>query len=418
MSLVLPKSSIYQFLFVLCVGVPYANSFSYEQTFAVWALCAAYTFSTKYSVAIIKQVFCYFGIISIGFLVSFSYDYKPYLIIRDITYISKPIIGLLLGYQLCKYNFKKAFQTIAYTGLIIAIIHLLVIVNAALVMHARTIEAYRLYCGYFSDFEIYVLIVLIFHEKFQLGFSKQKLRYFLLVIGVSSFLYLSRTNFIQFAILFVAMKGYLKLNRTSLLVITSMIALSIVGYSAVLYYNPKRNGPGIESFLYKVKVAPTEPFKTKIDRGNWKDFNDNYRSYENISTVKQVLGKETKQALIFGEGLGSEVDLKQKVRLGNLQMRYISILHNGFMTVFLKSGLAGVLLLIISILLFFRNGKTEVPIVKNINLMMVGTGFFMIVSCWVFMGFYFVADTKSILIGFLICYKSMAESEHYLAARE
>ena len=88
-------------------------------------------------------------------------------------------------------------------------------------------------------------------------------------------------------------------------------------------------------------------------------------------------------------------------------MRYIPFLHNGFMTIFLKSGILGVFLLTLSIFYFFRMKKSDIEVVKNINYLLLGTGVFLILSYWVFMGFYFTVDTKTIFIGFLICYKEL-----------
>jgi hypothetical protein len=219
-------------------------------------------------------------------------------------------------------------------------------------------------------------------------------------------MYLSRTNFIQFFILLFALKGYFEVNRRLIVVLVSLTLATVIGYSAILYINPRRNGPGMEAFLYKIKVAPIEPFKTKINRGDWKDFNDNYRSHENIITVRQVT-HQGNYSTIFGEGLGSKVDLKQKIWLGDMELRYISILHNGFMTVFLKSGLLGVFFLLVSIFLLFKKTRSDIPIVKQVDMIMIGSGLFMFVSCWVFMGYYFIADTKSIFIGFIICYREI-----------
>ena len=103
--------------------------------------------------------------------------------------------------------------------------------------------------------------------------------------------------------------------------------------------------------MYKVKNAPIEAFSTKINRSDWKDFHDNYRSYENIRTTEQLSYNES---FLFGEGIGSQVDLKQKVRLGDTDLRQISILHNGYMTVLLKSGIIGLLFLLFSIFYFFK----------------------------------------------------------------
>ena len=83
-------------------------------------------------------------------------------------------------------------------------------------------------------------------------------------------------------------------------------------------------------------------------------------------TIRQVSNEGTK-SLILGQGLGSQIDLKQKIMLGDMELRFISILHNGFMTVLLKSGLLGVLFFIISIYLLFIQKKSQIPIIKSLN---------------------------------------------------
>ncbi len=172
-------------------------------------------------------------------------------------------------------------------------------------------------------------------------------------------------------------------------------------------YNPKREGDGVEALLYKIKIAPTEPFKTKIDRNDWKDFNDNYRSWENILGIRQMT-EDGWATIVFGKGIGSKVDLKEEVWLGDMRLRYISILHNGYLTVFLKAGLVGIFLYLTTIFMLFRRPKSDIPIVKSLNLLLFGTGIFLIFSNWVFMGVYNLLDNKSILIGALICYREMA----------
>lgn len=405
MATVIKKTFLYQLLFAICVAVPYINI--YELTFIVWSFAVVFTLQKKYSFSIIKQIACYVAILIVSLIVMLFKDHERYFIIRDFTYIVKPVLGLLIGYQLCKAFPHKAFQTIAHTAFFLALIHFWLIFLGVVVHKAFTVNDIRYYAGYFSDYEVYALIILVFHKKFELGFTQRRVLLYTTVITISSFLYLSRTNFIQFFILYFALKGYFVLNRRLIVVLVSFTVVCAIGYSAILFINPKRNGPGMEAFLYKIKVAPIEPFKTKINRYDWKDFNDNYRSYENIMTVRQVT-RDGNYSTFFGQGLGSKVDLKQKIWLGDMELRYISILHNGFMTVFLKSGVLGLLFLVLSIFLLFKKIKSDIPIVRQINYMMVGTGLFMFVSCWVFMGFYFIADTKSIFIGFIICYREIA----------
>ncbi|MDI1317579.1 hypothetical protein [Flavobacterium sp.] len=402
MKLTIPNNIFYQFLFILCVSVPYLDIF--ELTIGTWSLTFLITIRNNYSISLFKLIIPYILILLIAFVVSFNYDYQKYFIIRDVTYLLKPVIGFFLGYQLCHKNLNNAFKLIVTTGVFIAICHIAVILSAIFIYGARTVADLRLHSGYFSDYEIYTLIILIFYKKFQLDYSKKTVRILTILVGFSAFMYLARTNFIQFLILFLALKGYFELNKKSILIFASIIITSIISYSIVLYINPRRDAEGVEGFLYKIKVAPLEPFKTKINREDYKDFNDNYRSYENIMTIRQVT-RDGVTPTIFGKGLGSQIDLKQEVRLGDMNLRFISILHNGFMIVFLKSGLLGIFFYLFTIFYFFNSPKSETGIGNQITLLFIGTGVFLFISNWVFLGFYNLTETKSILLGFLIAYR-------------
>lgn len=400
MKLSISKNIPYQFLYLLCIGLPYLNN--YELTFAVWSFTLLVTLNKTYSIHLLKIVGCFVAIFGVAFISGLFRSYPLYQIIRDITYLVKPIIGLLIGYQLCKFDSKTAFKTIIYTGIFIAFVHLIILAITAARFQSLSVNLLREFGGYFSDYEIYVLIILIFHKHFNLGFSKKKLYFLILILGVSSFLYLARTNMIQFAILFVGMKGYYKINRQSILVVSSVAIAVLVGYAAILSYNPKRNGKGLEAFLYKIKIAPIEPFKTKIDKDDWKDFNDNYRSFENIITFKQVTHDGT-AATVFGKGLGATINLGRRVRSNDgTFVQQIAIVHNGYMTAFLKSGLIGVFFVFLSIYYIAKTRKPENEFLENCNRLLVGTGFFLLISYFVFLGFYFKFDTKAILIGFII----------------
>lgn len=402
MKITIPNNFFYQFIFFLCIAIPYLDHF--ELTIITWTVGVLVTVSKSYSTSILKITIPFFIVLLIAFFIMFFYDYEKYYIIRDVTYLMKPIIGFFIGYQVCKRNLQNGFKLLINTALLIAIAHIAVVVFAFVVYRISTVNEIREYGGYFSDYEVYILAILIFHKKFQLEYSKKKILFFTAIIGFSVFLYLARTNFLQLLILVVAMKGYFKITAQSITVFISIILLSIIGYSTVLYINPKRNGEGVEAFLYKIKVAPSETFKTKIKRDDYKDFNDHYRAYENIMTIRQV-SKGGIVDVLFGKGLGSRIDLRQKVYLGDMELRFISILHNGFMIVFLKSGLLGLFIFFYTIYFFFIKRKSNNELINNINLLFIGTGVFLILSNWVFLGFYNLIDTKTILVGFLICYR-------------
>jgi hypothetical protein len=398
------KDYIYQVLFFISVGLPYLNN--YELNFALWSLMAVLTLRKKYSLTIIKYVGLFVGIFAIAMVSSLFYHVKFYEYARDIAYMLKPIIGLVLGYQLCKDYLQKPMNILVNSGILLAIAHTGILVFSVVFLHIRNLEDLRLYGGFFSDFEVYALIFLLFHDKFGVEVSKTKYWFGVLILFFSIGMYFARTNFIQLVFLFMAMKGYFVLNARSLRIIVTSVIVIGLGYTAIYIYNPARRGSTLETFLYKVKNTPIEPFKTKVDVNNWKDFNDNYRSYETILTIRQTKA-EGARAIIMGQGMGSSVDLKQKVWLQTTYMRYIPFLHNGFMTVLLKAGILGDILLILSITFLFKKYKTSDPDVVAINNLLVGTGVFLIISYYVFMGLYFVPDPKSVLIGFLFRHREL-----------
>jgi hypothetical protein len=77
------------------------------------------------------------------------------------------------------------------------------------------------------------------------------------------------------------------------------------------------------------------------------------------------------------------------------------------MTVYLKAGLAGIILNLIFIYLLFRQRRSDIPMVKQINLFMVGTAIFLIIANWVLLGLYLKIDNKSLVIGIILCYREM-----------
>lgn len=400
------RQTINTLLFIASVMIPALNN--YELTFAVWSIAVFLSLRRSYSVKFASLLVSPLVILAIASVSFIGKDHSLYNIIRDITYLLKPILGLVLGYQLGKdMEGIRAFRLIILTGFLLAVAHLLIAFYAVVFLYIRNVHMLRFYAGYFNDFEMYSLAMLLFSGRFGLSYKPYVKLVMLLIMTASGFLYLARTDFILFGILVAGLMGYLRLTPRSLKIISYATVMVLVAYAIVYNMNPKRGATGFEAFMYKVKIAPVEAFKTKINENDWKDFNDNYRSFENIITVEQV-SKYGPASVLFGRGLGSEVDLGRKIWSNDSEMiRYLPALHNAYMTVFLKSGIVGVLFLVQFIVLLFRQGRASSQEIYMINQLLVASAVFLILSNWVFMGLYFKVDTKAILIGFLICQKEL-----------
>lgn len=400
------KFNLTYFYYILSLLVLFLNN--YELTFIIWLFIAFLTFKLKYSKQIFYIITCYSIIILISFLTEFLfYDNNLYNKVRDLTYLLKPILGLFIGYNISKEFKLNALQYAVKAGVILSFIHLLLVFFAILNHRTLSVSEIREHSGYFNDYEPFVLLLLFFSNSFQIRLTqKQKLTY-ILIVGISVFSYLSRTNFLQLILLFLAIKGYFILTTRSIKVISLTVIISLIGYFAIYNYNPKRKGSFVDEFLYKVKIIPIEAFKTKINQEDWKDFNDNFRSFENIKTFNQITYGGI-QPVLTGNGLGSTVDIGRKMYTNDgTIVRYYPALHNAFSTVLLKSGMIGVLFYLLSIFIIFNKIKTNSKEIFYLNNLIKGAAIFLLLSSWVFMGFYLKLDNKSILIGLLIGYREM-----------
>jgi hypothetical protein len=76
------------------------------------------------------------------------------------------------------------------------------------------------------------------------------------------------------------------------------------------------------------------------------------------------------------------------------------------MTVLLKTGIFGLCIYFITIFFFLYNPRSNTKELYTLKLLFIGTGVFLVLSNWVFMGVYNLLDSKSLLIGFLFAYKN------------
>lgn len=403
MKLAITSDFKYQFLFFLAVVFSYVNN--YELTLFVWLCVLFLTLKRYYSVDILKLIIPFFVIAIIAGIRSFFYKYDTYTIVRDIAYFIKPIVGLLIGYQCVSSKKNNFLNVVVYISLIFAIVHLLMVAYAFAFESIRNIHRIRLHAGYFSDFETFAFIIIIFKHKFNLNYSKKFYLFLLITIGTSVVFYFARTNLIQFFILFFGMFGLYKFSKEKLIILCALFILGFLGYQKIVEMNPIRNAKGIEGFLYKVKNAPKEIYDPYIVNDNSSRFHDNFRSYETKVTILQMLN-DSNSALYFGKGLGSTVDYGRYMGTNDGTMvKHAPILHNGYTTVFLKAGLLGLFIYLIMMFnLYHLGARKKFANQENIKLLLSSTAVFMFISSLVFLGFYLKLDNKSLFVGGLIAY--------------
>ena len=283
----------------------------------------------------------------LGFIGTLLHKYKAFNIIKDLFHFIKPIVGILLGYLFFRKinDFELFIKTIVIASVLSAFIHLY-IVFFVVDFFSGEIWNIRLYTK--DNFlELFGLIFLVFYKKYEGKklFNSYLIRVFALgIISISCILYFSRTMIVIAVLMLVTIYGYTKITKRSIIMAGTGVVLLSLLFVYLNNANIRRGKPGLEGFLYKIKMAPGEIFVTNINRDDHADLWDHWRAYE--AKRAYALMEESPSSFIVGTGHGSLVNLKFFVPIpDNLKgMKYISELHNGYMYVFYKLGAIGILI--------------------------------------------------------------------------
>ena len=408
--MIISKSKFYTLLFILVLFLQlYLPSFKLNLFLQIGVLLL-YFFNEKSSIEkrFLKIIVPLLLLFLLGFIGTLFHNYPIYEIIKDIFHFLKPIVGILIGFLFYKKinNFNLFIKTIVYCGFASAIIHFLVLIFTRN-LFSGSVDAIREF-GKDNFLELFALFFLLFYNFFQkvrLFENCLLARLILIVLLLSNVLYFSRTMIVVAIILLLSVYGYTVLNNKTIRFMVLFITAVALFYGYLFSVKIERNKPGIEGFLYKVKIAPAELFKTKIDRDNHKDLWDHWRGYE--AKRAYALMQENPSSFVVGTGFGSLVNLKFKAPLTGEKegMRYISELHNGYMYVFYKTGSIGIIILLLFFvtlyLALYRKDKNK----KMISVFISGIGLVYVFTTLTITGIYNGRDVIIFILGGLLYFE-------------
>ena len=329
-----------------------------------------------------------------------------YNFVKDCVHIMMPLFGITLGFYITKSlnNKSKIFKIIILYCFISAIIHIItVFVNIDGEWSTRYIRSLGGKGSIIEAFGYSIFIVFFKRKKYQI-FSKRFGYWYIIVATVSILLYLSRTTFTAIILFLISFYGLTQLNRKQIIYFFGFFLFSVVFMVSLQFMNIERNSTGIESFLYKIKIAPSEIFNSDIDIDDHKQLWDKWRAYEVKMAFNTIKKDGNALSYVTGMGLGSQVDLGFEAPLSKEKMRYIPHLHNGYAYVFFKSGIVGVMVLVFWMLYLygFIYRRTIIPEKIMLYRMVSGIGLYLIFSTLVITGIYNLGVILSLLLGLIL----------------
>lgn len=337
----------------------------------------------------------------IGILGFFWNDYLIVNFIKDFTHFIKPLFAIAIGYLTFKsINSASIFiKTIVKVAVVTAVVHLIGVLFFSSLISGSIQDAREF--GLDNFIEIFALYMLLFSSKYKIDLFENPIykKVILSILIVSIILYFSRTMLGMIFILGFSFSGYAKLTSKSIRVIGVLIATLFLFYAYLGTLKFERNSKGIEALLYKIKMAPEEITNSKVNRQDHRKLWDHWRAYEAKRAIS--LMNENPSSFIVGTGYGSLVNLKFEAPLGEDGMRYISVLHNGYVFVLYKTGILGVLFY----LFFLINLYLRIYVVEEKNpifffkILVSTIGIYFLFTSLIISGIYIPKDTVLFILG-------------------
>lgn len=365
--------------------------------------------SNKVSTTLINVITPLSIILLVAMISGLFYETEVYNVVKDFGFLFKPILMIVVGFLLInKINDRQfLFKALIYTAVISAAIHILELI-VYLSHKPFSVNRIRGALGRDNFIELFAFVLLLVKSTrvFYSDFILRRLTFFKFLLAFSFVFYFSRAMFISFFILIIALKGYAKLSSRGLVYLSVFTLVIAALFTSLQFADLKRGNPGIEGFLYKIKMAPQEIFSPDLNVNvkNHRSLWDHWRAYEALMAIEQISDTKYGAGWVFGKGLGAQVDLGFEAPLDGKKFQYIPIIHNGYVYVLFKSGIIGLLMyLAFLIYLYLQSYKySNNSNLKIVNNFISGIAIFYLLTSLIITGIYNKVDIVVFVLGGLL----------------
>lgn len=280
-------------------------------------------------------------------------------IFKDAWYMLYPILSLATGYALCREeaDLDGLMGSFVVGGLIVSLAYL-----GVFLMHinllSKSVEEIRRANG--PGFFLSILSPMIVVLGWLVGVRNtwiekhQTLTIVSLVTCLAAtFVSFSRSLWISILIAIVANLGVFRRK----LIVAAVSVITLVVLIAVLVALPDSTTGG-DSGGIQDKFLKSSTEVMVQNQTDFTDINANWRGFEAFMALRTYL-EGTPSNYLLGRGLGQLVDIGFYMQLGDVELRYLPILHNGYMYILVKSGAIGVMLYLAYLLTIYRHGRRQ-----------------------------------------------------------
>ncbi|MFY0632002.1 MAG: O-antigen ligase family protein [Flavobacteriaceae bacterium] len=343
------------------------------------------------------------AIVGIGVLSSVFYEYEFFDRLRDLVHFMKPVLLMFLAYLLVVRinNTRFVLRLIVFLGVFLALKHIITLGIVDLPSELQ-IDRIRAKAGAGNFLELLALIILLAFRKQAgiVGPNSRKL--FITILSISFVLYFSRTMILGLIVFLLSIYGFTKLTRKAFEYIIVVIFLFGLFFAYLFTLDLNQDQQGINKFLFKIKNSPAEIFASpeNYDPRNHKEIFKHWRGYEAGAALSEM--KENPANYVVGKGFGALVDLGFKAPVGGENgLRYIPHLHNGYIYVFLKTGVIGLVLYLVLLFnmykqAYFKSISLREKAIRNI---ISGFGVYFLASSLVITGLYNLGEISIFFLG-------------------
>jgi len=257
-------------------------------------------------------------------------------VLRDLSFALTPISLLYVGYWLARGRamWPRLLTVLVIGAWIVSVVHL-----AAIAQHLDLLAAdrdlIRREVGGTDELVAFALVVLVAARHLRLGRLLPNWLPAWLVLPVllaSSVLSFSRTQFAVGVVMLLATYGWLTRARRALVLVAAAAMLVLAAGALGGHDDGLDFGSRIVNFVDEIAFA---------DYADQADINRNWRGFESYLALKTMDAGGLAHWL-FGYGFGAVVDLGFLIELGSdVPLSAIPIMHNGYVYVLYKTGIAG-----------------------------------------------------------------------------